>query len=144
MAQHDHQFHVSFPVQGTISFVGLFDGKNAPIFVESLSDQYVVFYTHLGLPTKHNDELVQYLYRIQFLYDEFVIEGVLLREISDKNAKMKKFEGKFSIDEEQRSRLFRLLNQYSIMVHKLKNESQKGLAAKDKTSRRSSNFSKLV
>ncbi|MEX3623576.1 hypothetical protein [Viridibacillus arvi] len=122
MPQQFHQFQVKFPIQGTISFVGRFNEKKAPIFIESLGDQSVVFYSHLELPIKHKNETVQYLYKISFLYEEFDIEGVILRNLTYGKANIQKFEGKFNIKEEQRSQLFKALNQYSIMLNKLKKQ----------------------
>lgn len=122
MALHDHEFHVKTSITANISFVGKLEGKTAPIFVESISNQYLVFYTHLKLPIKYRNEFVPYEFIITILDNVFHMKGILLRELSASNSSIYKFEVKFQNTPEQRSNLFRILNRYNILVHKLKKD----------------------
>lgn len=122
MALHDHEFHVKTSITANISFVGKLKGKTAPIFVESISNQYLVFYTHLKLPIKYRNEFVPYEFIITILDNVFHMKGILLRELSASNSSIYKFEVKFQNTPEQRSNLFSILNRYNILVHKLKKD----------------------
>lgn len=122
MAQHDHQFHVKSPIIAFIQFVNQFNNKSTPIFIESISDQFVVFHSHLKLPITHQNEQVPYEFTVEILEKKFTILGVLLRNLTTENATIHKFEAKFDISESERSRLFKLLSRYNISIHKLLRE----------------------
>lgn len=142
MAQHDHQFHVKIPLTASIRFKEHLIGKEAPIFIESISDQFLVFNTHLPLPIVKDDESIVYIFNLLILDEAFEIEGVLLRAFPLNTNALHKFEAKFNISEKDRSRLFKLLNRYSIMVHKLKKEETSSTTTDKKSN--GSRFSRLA
>lgn len=131
-----NQFHVNFPVKGTIYFTEHLEGKNAPIFIESLSDRYIVFYSHLALPLEYKEEKVDYMYDFGFLNDVFKMKGQIIR--SKEFGELYRYEGKFVNNDYERSRLFTLLNKYSIFLHKQSKES------KEKEPKKSAYFSKRI
>jgi hypothetical protein len=134
----DHEFHVKFPVRGTIYFTDFFKGKNAPIFIESLSDRYIVFYSHLKLPTEYKNQQVKYVYEFTFLHDCFKMQGYIIR--SKDLGKLYQYEGKFINNDYERSRLFSLLNKYSIFLHKQTKQDLK----KGEEPKKTSYFSKRI
>lgn len=117
-----HQFHVNFPVKGTIYFTEYFEGKSAPIFIESLSDRYIVFYSHLLLPNEYKEKKVQYMYDFGFLNDVFKMKGQIVR--SKEVGGLYQYEGKFLNNDYERSRLYTLLNKYSIFLYKQSKEKK--------------------
>lgn len=144
MAQNDHQFHVKAPFQATIQLVDMASSKKAPIFIESLNDQHIVFHSHLKFPIKHNEVQVPYEFIIDFLDSNFVLQGVLLRDLTAEKATIYTFEGKFNISESERSRLFQLLSRYTIMVHKLQKEALEKKIPKQESKKSKTSFSRLV
>lgn len=123
MSVLDHEFHVKFPIRGTIYFNEHFKGKTAPFFIDCLSDRYIVFYSHLGLPKEYQDKLVEYIFDFTFLDSHFKLKGHLLR--SDDLGGIYMYEGKFIDHNYDRSRLFSLLNKYSIFLYRQSKEDKK-------------------
>ncbi|WP_121616853.1 hypothetical protein [Virgibacillus halodenitrificans] len=133
-----NQFHVNFPVKGTIHFMEYFKGKNAPIFIECLSDTYIVFYSHLALPMEYKSKKVNFLYDFVFLNEVFKMKGQLIR--SNNLGEIYQYEGKFINNDYERSRLFSVLNKYSIFLYKQLKESEKT----EKEPKKSIYFSKRI
>lgn len=117
-----NQFHVDIPVKGKIRFADLLKNQSAPIFVETLSDKYIVFYSHLNFPFELQGKAVTYLFDFSFFGESFLIRGHLEEVIAD--GVMKKYEACFVLSEYERTRLYYLLNHYALILRNLANKKK--------------------
>lgn len=115
-----------------------FEGKNMIIFIESLSDRSIVFYSTLKLPLEYKGKKVVYMYDFEFLNDKFKMRGHIVR--SKEVGNFYQYEGKFINNDYERSRLFTLLNKYSIFLYKTAKENKK----EEKEPKKPTYFSKRV
>lgn len=134
------QFHVDFPINSKIRFATLLDGKDSPIFIESLSDSYVHFHSFLDLPIEFKGEQVIYLFDISFLGEQFQLKGKLEEVLED--GFVKKYEASFIVTQQERSEIYRLLNQFQIIMRGIAKNRKK--EPEEKKVKKSPYFSRRV
>jgi hypothetical protein len=117
------QFHVTIPVKAKIRFADLLKNQCAPIFLETLSDKYIVFYSHLNFPFELHGKTLTYLFDFTFFGEPFLIRGHLEEMIAD--GVIKKYEARLLASEYERTRLYYLLNNYALLLKKLKNKKER-------------------